>query len=70
MAREIFIFKSNSLKIYENIIMGRVFKFSWRPAQVTGYFKHLHRVLFVFQILITKHNSVSLSNRDLIFSRK
>ena len=31
----------------------RVFKFSRRPAEVTGYFKHLRRVLFVFQILLT-----------------
>ena len=30
----------------------RVFKFSWRPAQVTGYFKHLCRVHFVFQKVI------------------
>ena len=28
--------------------MNRVFKFSRRPAQVTGYFKHLRQVLFVF----------------------
>ena len=33
----------------------RVFKFSRGPAQVTGYLKHLRRVLFVFQL----HNSVS-----------
>ena len=32
----------------------RVFKFSQRPAQVTGYFKHLPlEVLFAFQILLT-----------------
>ena len=31
--------------------ISRVFKFSRCPAQVTGYFKHLCRVLFVFQIL-------------------
>ena len=35
------------------ISLTRVFKFSRRPAQVTGNFKHLRRVLFVFQILLT-----------------
>ena len=26
----------------------RIFKFSRRLVQISGYFKHLHRVLFVF----------------------
>ena len=30
----------------------RVFKFYWYVVQVTSYFKHLRRVLFVFQHLI------------------
>ena len=45
----------------QNIVvrsLHRVFKFSRRPAQVTGYLKHLRRVLFVFQILLID-NSVS-----------
>ena len=28
-------------------LLNRVLKFSQHPAQVTGYFKHLHRVVFV-----------------------
>lgn len=35
----------------------RVFKFSRRPAQVTGYFKHLGRILVVFQILLTRNSA-------------
>ena len=31
----------------------RVFKFSWHLLQVTSYFKHLHWVLFVWQILLS-----------------
>ena len=45
----------------------RVFKFSRRLAQVTSYFKHLHRVLFVFQIYTILFHQ---TNRDLIFLRK
>ena len=45
----------------------RVFKFSRRLAQVTSYFKHLRRVLFVFQIYTILFHQ---TNRDLIFLRK
>ena len=36
-------FHSNAIT---NIFSDRVFKFSRRPAQATGYFEHLRRVLF------------------------
>ena len=51
---------------YKILMFYRVFKFSRRPAQVTGYFKHLRRVLFANYT----DNSVSPSNSDLIFARK
>ena len=41
------------LTVSSIILSCRVLKFSRRPAQVTGYFRHLRRVLFVFQILLT-----------------
>ena len=38
----------SSLLLSQVVKWYRVFKFSRCPAQVTGYFKHLCRVLFVF----------------------
>ena len=35
------------------LLIISVFKFSRHPVQVTGYFKHLRWILFVFQILLT-----------------
>lgn len=45
----------------------RVFIFSRRPALVTGYFKHLRRVLVVFQSLLIRNSVSPMESRFDIF---